>query len=101
MSLVRGVALRLTLALVNTDGNDNHLAVVEIPRVREPDTVNEEAHVAYPPKLYHAAAALLRKLAPTDSRYVPIRLAQLLSCAAGVWTLTVLWRVLRGIEPRP
>src|SRR6056297_2660208 len=71
--LLPAIALRVVLALVNTDANDNHLAVVEIivAENRLPDL--EEAFQAYHSKLYHATVALLWELAPTESRYVLVR----------------------------
>ena len=77
-ALVVGVALRVLLALVNTDANDNHLAVVEIIAQEHRLPERTETFQAYHPPLYHATAALLWNLAPTDSQHVRIRLAQLL-----------------------
>lgn len=86
------LALRVVLALVNTDANDNHLAVVEILAFENRVPELEDTFQAYHAKLYHTTVALLWKLSPTDSRYVLIRVAQLLNVAVGVWTLLLVRR---------
>lgn len=90
--LALAIALRVVLALVNTDANDNHLAVVRIivDENRFPDL--HEAFQAYHSKLYHASVALLWKLSPIDSPYLFIRVGQLFNTFFGVWTLLLIRR---------
>ncbi len=95
--LAIAIALRVVLALVNTDANDNHLAVVRIivDENRLPDL--HEAFQAYHSKLYHASVALLWKLSPIDSPYLFIRAGQLFNTFFGVWTLLLIRRWLQEI----
>jgi len=89
-----GVLLRLYLTVTNTEANDDHLTVIRIiadqhrlPRLRE-------AWEAFQPKLYHASVALLWDLSPWQAPGVRVRIAQLVSCAAGIATLFVIRRAL-------
>jgi hypothetical protein len=97
-----GVLLRVYLAVVNAEANDDHLAVIRIiandhrlPRLHD-------AWEGFQPKLYHVAVALLWNLSPWQASMVQVRIAQLVSCAAGIATLIVIRRALigRGISPR-
>lgn len=85
-----GVALRLYLAVVNAEANDDHLTVIRIiadehrlPRLRE-------AWEGFQPKLYHATVAMLWNLNPWQSSAVEVRIAQGVSCLAGIATLAIL-----------
>jgi hypothetical protein len=88
--LIIGVLLRLYLAVVNGEANDDHLTVIRIiadehrlPRLRD-------AWEGFQPKLYHATVAMLWNLSPWQSSAVQIRIAQGVSCIAGIATLAVL-----------
>jgi hypothetical protein len=98
--LALGILLRLYLAVVNSEANDDHLTVIRIiadehrlPRLRD-------AWEGFQPKLYHVTVAFLWDLSPIHSVGVQIRIAQLVSCAAGIATLFVLRRALirRGLS---
>ncbi len=99
--LAVGVLLRVYLALVNTEANDDHLTVIRIiaqqhrlPRLRD-------AWEGFQPKLYHVPVAVLWNLSPWRSPTVQLRIAQLVACAAGIATLFVVRRALirRGTSP--
>ena len=99
--LAVGVVLRIYLALVNAEANDDHLPVVAIiaeehrmPRLRE-------AWEGFQPKLYHTVVAVLWKLSPWESWPVRVRIAQFVSCAAGILTLLVLRRGLAQLPLTP
>ena len=84
-----GVLLRVYLALVNTEANDDHLTIIRIiaqqhrlPRLRD-------AWEGFQPKLYHVPVAVLWNLSPWQSPTVQLRIAQLVACAAGIATLFV------------
>ena len=90
-----GILLRVYLAVVNGEANDDHLTVIRIiadehrlPRLRE-------AWEGFQPKLYHGSVALLWTLSPWQASGVRVRIAQLVSCAAGIATLFVVRRALK------
>jgi hypothetical protein len=85
-----GVLLRVALALINWEANDRlHIEVIRIiadeHRIPDKDEVDE----AFQPKLYHMVVAALWKIVPTQSLPLRIRIAQLVSCTAGILTLLV------------
>lgn len=92
--LAVGIALRAYLAAVNAEANDDHLSVVtviadehRIPRLRE-------AWEGFQPKLYHTVVAVLWQVSPWDAWPLRVRIAQFVSCAAGVVTVLVVRRAL-------
>jgi hypothetical protein len=98
--LTLGIVLRLYLSVVNSEANDDHLAVIRIiadqhrlPRLRD-------AWEGFQPKLYHVPVAILWNLSPIHSVGAQIRIAQLVSCAAGIATIIVIRRALmrRGLS---
>jgi hypothetical protein len=88
--LALGVLLRLYLAVVNREANDDHLSVIRsiafqhhLPRLRE-------AWEGFQPKLYHVSVAMLWILSPWQSSTARILIAQLVACAAGIATLFII-----------
>lgn len=69
-----GVALRVLLALVNTDANDNHLAVVEIIANENRLPERAETFTAYHPPLLRPAALFVR----LSGRLLAVKLPMLL-----------------------
>jgi hypothetical protein len=86
-----GSVLRVALAMVNLEANDNHIEVISVitDENRIPD--KKEFWEAFQPKLYHITVAALWRAVPIASPRIRIRSAQLVSCVAGVVTL---WTVL-------
>jgi Dolichyl-phosphate-mannose-protein mannosyltransferase len=82
-----GTLLRVVLAFVNSEANDNHLEVMAVlaDENRVPDRA--EMWEAFQPKLYHVTVAALWKVLAVTSPTIRVRVAQLVSCAAGVVTL--------------
>ena len=85
-----GVLLRVYLALVNREANDDHLTVIRIiafqhhlPRLRE-------AWEGFQPKLYHVTTAILWNISPWQSPTARVLIAQFVACAAGTGTLELL-----------
>ena len=81
--LAVGVLLRVYLALVNTEANDDHLTVIRIiaqqhrlPRLRD-------AWEGFQPKLYHVPVAVLWNLSPWQSPRVLLRIASWLLAPRG------------------
>jgi hypothetical protein len=96
-----GVLLRLYLAVVNREANDDHLSVIRIiafqhhlPRLRE-------AWEGFQPKLYHVSVAVLWHLSPWQSSTAQILIAQLVGCVASIATLFIIRHSLirRGVTP--
>jgi Dolichyl-phosphate-mannose-protein mannosyltransferase len=87
-----GILLRVTLALVNLEANDDHIGTIRIiaDENRIPDK-NESAE-AFQPKLYYMIVAAIWKIIPIQSLPIRIRIAQLVSCAAGILTLVLALR---------
>jgi len=96
-----GAVLRLWLAIVNTEANDNHLPVIRTIAFDHRVPAREEAWEAFQPKLYHTTVALLWQLVPNATSLTLIRIAQLVSCAAGILTLAVILHFLRERRLRP
>jgi Dolichyl-phosphate-mannose-protein mannosyltransferase len=84
-----GALLRIVLTLVNLEANDNHIEVISIiaDEGRIPD--KSEIWEAFQPKLYHVTVAALWQRLSISSPLNRIRIAQLVSCAAGIVTLWV------------
>jgi hypothetical protein len=93
--LALGVGLRVYLALVNGEANDDHLSVIRIIADQHRLPGIRDAWEGFQPKLYHVAVAILWDLSPFQSAGVQVRIAQFVSCAAGVATLFVVRRALR------
>ena len=93
--LALGIGLRLYLALVNGEANDDHFAVIRIIADEHRVPGIRDAWEGFQPKLYHVSVAALWELSPLHSAGVQVRIAQLVSCAAGVATLLVVRHVLR------
>lgn len=96
-----GVLLRVYLALVNREANDDHLTVIRIiafqhhlPRLRE-------AWEGFQPKLYHVTTAILWQISPWQSPTARLLIAQLVACAAGIATLFIVRNALigHGVSP--
>jgi hypothetical protein len=99
--LVVGVLLRLALAAVNTQANDDHLSTIRIIARENRLPHAYETWEAFQPKLYHLTVALAWKLSPVQWDPVLIRIAQLISCAAAIGTLVAVRRFLGGLPLRP
>jgi hypothetical protein len=83
-----GALLRVALALVNLEANDNHLEVI-IPIADENRIPGREEieGEGFQPKLYHVTVAAVWKTFSVSSLPIRTRAAQLVSCAAGIATL--------------
>ena len=87
-----GVILRVALALVNSDANDIHMNVVKIMAYENRIPAPSEDREAFQPKLYHGTVAAFLKIVRPQSARVETILAQLISCAAGLFTLLLAYR---------
>jgi Dolichyl-phosphate-mannose-protein mannosyltransferase len=84
-----GILLRVVLATVNLEANDNHIEVISViaDENRIPTVV--EFWEAFQPKFYHVTVAVIWRALSISSPLTRIRVAQLLSCAAGIVTLWI------------
>jgi hypothetical protein len=96
--LLLGVLLRLALALLNAESNDDHVSVVRIIAEQDRLPAYGELAQSYHPKLYHVTAAVIWELGPWSSDRSLVVAAQLVSCAAGVLTLLLVRKMLREWE---
>jgi hypothetical protein len=86
---------RLYLVGANAEANDNHMDVVDIIVSENRLPTRDECWECFQPKFYHLATAAVVKAAGIESDAVRIRVAQALSCVAGLLTLLVIYRFLR------
>lgn len=93
--LTLAALLRVVLALVNTEANDDHLAVITMIARQHRLPRAHELFEAYQPKLYHVTAAELWRIGPWRSESSLLRTAQLLSCGAGILALLLVHSFLR------
>lgn len=89
-----GIVLRVALALVNEEANDDHISVAKVIAVENRLPGQSELWEGFQPKLYHATTAVAWELSPWSSDESLVRIAQLLSCAAGILTLVLVRRFL-------
>jgi 4-amino-4-deoxy-L-arabinose transferase-like glycosyltransferase len=89
--------IQFLLALVNRLANDDHLEVT-LRLLNGYPTEFESCFECYHAKLYHASCALLIHLLGLGTRGQMMVACQLLSTAASVLTLLVVWRFLRALR---
>jgi len=90
--LIFGTILRLTLAVVNREANDDHLSVIKIMALENRIPDKHELPAAYHPKLYHGTAAALVRLVPRQMLQLQENLAEMVSCIAGILALFFAYR---------
>ena len=89
------VILRLGLAVVNREANDNHMEVVRMIMETHRLPIMFECRECFHPKLFYiTAAALLQGLSLSDQN-TQIVFVQLLNFAAGVLTLAVIYKFIK------
>jgi hypothetical protein len=93
--LALSVVLRVALALVNREANDDHLAVVRFIADEGRFPGSSEAWESFQPKLYHVLVAGIWRVLDLQSATARILAGQLVSCAAGIVTVVVVLRFLR------
>jgi hypothetical protein len=84
-----GTLLRVALATVNLEANDNHIEVISVIADESRIPAMAELWEAFQPKFYHVTVAAVWRALSISSPLMRIRVAQLLSCAAGIITLWV------------
>jgi hypothetical protein len=91
------IALRLFGVALNNQSNDDHLSVIKVIAYEHRIPADNELWEAFQPKLYHATVAGILDVLPPLSDSWSIRVAEAVSCAAGIATLLVLLAFLRGL----
>jgi hypothetical protein len=94
---VVAIVLRVLLAIVNVEANDDHLSVVRIISEENRIPGPSETWESWQPKLYHATVAILWRVSPGDSREALNRLGQLVNCVAGIATIFIIYRFLLAL----
>ena len=96
--LVLAIILRLIGVVVNNESNDPHLEVSQIMAYQHRMPLATEVWEGFQPKLYHATVAAILLVLPKNLPDVlQRRVAQAVSCAAGIATLYLLLGFLRGM----
>jgi hypothetical protein len=91
-----GALLRVILAFVNWEANDDHIGVISVmaDEHRIPD--EDELYEAFQPKLYHTIVAAIWKIVSIQSYSSRIRIAQFVSCIAGMIVLLLALHFVRS-----
>jgi hypothetical protein len=93
--IIVGAFLRLVVAVVNGEANDDHMSVIRTIADQNRFPATNELWEAFQPKLYHTTVAMALKLSPFRAPWADIRIAQIISAAASVLTLLALAAFLR------
>ncbi len=99
-ALVLGVVLRLGFSVLNLQAYDDHLEVSQAIAYEGRVPVGSEMWEAFQPKLYHAAVAGFLVVLPERHQSTEIRIANFVSCFAGLVTLLVLVRFIYCLRAR-
>jgi len=92
------VGLRVLLAFVNGSANDDHISVIQVIAYEYRIPADGELWEAFQPKLYHLSVALTLRALPVLPTWAQVRVAQAISCTAGVATLILVLAFLRTLE---
>lgn len=85
------VAVRLPLALVNRQSNDNHRKVVELIVAGHSMLTMDDCHECFHPKLYYKTCATVLSLFSIESQVGLIQVGQMISVLAGLLTALLLY----------
>ena len=91
------ISLRIILALVNREANDNHLEVMQLLLRGFRSLSMKDCHECFQPKLYYYVCALIFKIFSIDSRVIQIITAQMINVTAGVITIFIIYYFLQDI----
>lgn len=88
--LLSSVALRITLAWINPDANDNHIEVAQIILQTGSLPTKYDCWECFQPKLYHAIIAGFFRILSINDPNKQILFANLLNSLFGIFTLAVI-----------
>ncbi len=86
-----GSLLRISLAVVNEEANDDHILVAEIMTGQNRIPGGQDCRECHSPKLYHWTLANLYHLLSIKNGPDKILLAQLINAATGILTLVIVF----------
>jgi hypothetical protein len=95
------VLMRLCGMVLNTEANDDHMSVIKVIAYEHRIPADNELWQSYQPKLYHGTVAALFTLLPKLSDSWLVRIAQSVSCTAGILTLLILYSAIRRLPVAP
>jgi hypothetical protein len=101
LCIALGVILRVGLALVNREANDDHIDVILRIMAGGPQPTILACNECFQPKLYHVLCARLADMLGAATRDQIILTAQFVNVALGALTLLVGYRVVRRLSPDP
>ena len=79
-----GTALRVSLALVNREANDDHMTVVRMIRTTGQLPTKADCWECFQPKLFHRTAAAALDMAHVPPGIAEIKIIQLMNRCSGV-----------------
>ncbi len=92
------IGIRLSLALVNREANDDHMQVVKIMLQRGRLPVKDDCEECFQPKLYHSIVASTIKLFSITDQNFQIITGQLINLLASIAMLWVLWQFIKILQ---
>ena len=98
---ILAIALRVLLALVNREANDNHLQVISMIADSGVNPGRDDCWECFQPKFYHAVCALMIRMLGLGPGVPRILLAQFVNVAAGIATLVFLRRFIARLAVPP
>jgi len=93
---ILSLLLRLLLALVNREANDDHIQVVDLLMKTQRLPIMFECHECFHPKLFYATAAALFQVFGINTLGPQTLFMQLINFFCGMVTLVVLWKFIQA-----
>jgi hypothetical protein len=97
-AVILGVVFRVGGAVVNTEANDDHMEVIRVLSNERRIPAPDEFWEAFQPLLYHATVASALVALPELPPGTDTKVAQGISCAAGLLTLFILTAFVRRLN---
>ena len=97
-AVILGVVFRLGGAVVNTEANDDHMQVIRVLSTERRIPAPDEFWESFQPLLYHATVASALVALPELPPGRDTKVAQGISCAAGLLTLFILSAFVRRLN---
>lgn len=93
--LIVSFTLRLTLAFLNTDANDNHIDVISWILDKHELPEKNDCWSCYQPKLYYILCASMIKLFHVNQLINRIIASQIINAIFGLFTLILCWKFIK------
>jgi hypothetical protein len=95
---VIAMGLRLSLALVNREANDDHTEVVSLILKNGVLPIQNDCWECFQPKLFHGTVALVAKLLSLQDMNALIVAGQLINVSASIFMLWYLWKIILQMD---